>query len=143
MSLVLAACSSVPDIHYSDPATSSSPTEPGADPAKGSTSTQDTPPTGSTGATATGCTPATTIEPNHNGAPHEVAPMSPIDFTAGTTGDRTYQLTSGGSGGSAHTHSFVLTAAQRISIASHTEVAVTTTPGGSNMHTHQVTLVCR
>jgi hypothetical protein len=149
MSLALAACSGVPDVHYSDPATTTSPTEPSGDQDQGSAAPQGGSPAGSTPSSpATGsgtggaaCMPAASIEPNHNGAPHGLG-LPVADFASATTGDRTYELTTGGSGGSAHTHAFVVTAAQRAAIANRGEVTVETSPGGSSAHTHQVTLRC-
>lgn len=94
--------------------------------------------TGGGGAMCTMGVEATDIADNHN-QPHSLMTIPAADVTAGV--DQTYTLELGGGMGG-HTHDITVTAADFTTLLTGATVTVTSTIGGNNDHSHDVTLDC-
>lgn len=78
-------------------------------------------------------TPVATIGDNHSHAPHMMM-MAAADVTAGA--DKTYSIM----GSSNHDHMVTVTVAQFMMIMQNQAIAVLSTAGGLDAHTHCVTI---
>jgi hypothetical protein len=106
------------------------------------------PPATSAATCATSGAKATNIATNHTSSPHTLPDIAADDFAKGATSSKTYALTmgggsGGGGGGGPHTHTLTLSAADRATLAMGQPFTKTSSPGGTNGHTHAVTLGCK